>query len=627
MHVGGAGKIRRSFSRDTSVKDLRITPSTKRRIFIFLKPYKWILAFFFVIIIIDALIGVANPLIYREIINSGILKHNSQLIIKFALVIGGLAFFDAVLSLGQYYISSKIGENLTFEMRKKIFSHIQKMPLAFFTRVQTGALVSRLNNDVLGAQEAFNDVLSSVVGNIISVLFVLAAIIALSWQLTIVALLLLPMFILPAKWFGVRLQRITTEKYNLSAEMSSTMIEKFNVSGALLSKLFGQPKRENDLFARKAKRVRDISVTQTLYTRFFRIALSLTAALAIAIVYGWGGVMSVKGALDVGTVVALTAYLNRLYGPLISLSNINVDVMTALVSFERVFEILDIKPLITEKAGATDLKRGKAKLEFTNVNFAYPAARDVSLASLESVATLDHIREKSVLFDISFFAKPGQMVALVGRSGGGKTTITQLAGRLYDVGSGAIFINGVDIRDATLGSIRDMIGVVTQDAHMFHETIRENLLFAKPKAKDTEIWKALKSAQISELVKSLPQGLDTMVGERGYRLSGGEKQRLAIARLILKAPDLVILDEATAHLDSESEKLIQNALETVLRGRTSLVIAHRLSTILKADQILVVEKGRIVERGRHEELLKRGGLYAELYKTQFLGTGKIVKNR
>ncbi len=615
MH--GAGKIRRSFSRDDSVKNIKITKQTKRRIWLFLKPFKKILVVFILLIVIDAFISVANPLIYREIINQGILKHNGDLIIRFALLIAGLALVDAGLSFGQSFISSKISQGLIFDMRTKIFSHVQRMPLAFFTRVRTGALVSRLNNDVLGAQQAFTDVISTVIGNIFSVILVLLTMIFLSWRLTLVALILVPLFILPARWFGQKLQAITLERYDLNAKMGSMMVEKFNVSGALLSKLFGRPKKEDKSFSDKASRVRDIGITQELYMRFFRIALTLVATLAVALVYGWGGMMSVNNVLDVGTVVAMTVYLNRLYGPLTQLSNINVDVMTALVSFERVFEILDMPLLINEKKDARSITAGPAEIEFKNVGFHYPSADEVSLASLESVAILDKTKEKKVLFDINFTAKAGEMVALVGPSGAGKTTITQLLSRLYDVDEGAILLNKIDVRDAKLDSLQDRIGVVTQDAHMFHETIKENLLYAKTDANDEEIKSALKAAQILKLVEGLPQGLDTLVGERGYRLSGGEKQRLAIARLILKAPDVVILDEATAHLDSESEKAIQKALEIALKGRTSIVIAHRLSTIRKADKILVINNGRIVEHGKHADLLKNDGLYAELYRTQF----------
>ncbi len=622
----GIRRSRRSFSRDRSVKDTKIAPGTFQRIVKFAAPYKKLLGIFLLIIILDAVIGAVNPLILKEIIDQGILRHHIQLIINLALLVAGLAILDAALSLIQRYFSAKIGEGLIFDMRTKIFSHIQQMPLAFFTRTQTGALVTRLNNDVLGAQEAFTDVLSTVIGNIMSVALVLSVMFVLSWQLTLVSLILLPLFLIPARLFGNRLQEQTREAYTLNAKMNTTMIERFNVAGALLAKLFGDPQTENRLFQDKAGKVRNIGISQAMYTRVFFISLMLTASLATALVYGWGGILAVQKLLDVGTVVALTAYLNRLYGPLTSLSNINVDVMTALVSFERVFEILDLPPMIAEKPHAKSIPQGPVQITFDHVYFRYPTAEEVSLASLESVATLEKTKSQEVLSDISFVVKPGQMVAIVGPTGAGKTTIIQLVARLYDVRRGAVRINDIDIRDVALASLRARIGMVTQDAHMFHDTIRANLLYAKPDATEKEIFSALANAQILPLVKSLPDQLDTMVGERGYRLSGGEKQRLAIARLLLKAPDIVILDEATAHLDYESEKAIQRALQTALAGHTSLVIAHRLSTVQNADNILVINHGQIAEQGKHETLLTHNGLYAELYKTQFSQKNTLQKN-
>jgi ATP-binding cassette subfamily B protein len=607
----------RSFSRDQAVTKHKLAPHIRRRIFQFAAPYKALLLIFLVVVVVDAAIGAINPLILREIINKGIIAKDPSLIVDLALLVAGLAIFDAVLTFASRFISAKIGEGLIFDMRTRIFAHIQNMPLAFFTRTQTGALVSRLNNDVLGAQEAFTDVLSNVVGNIISVGLVLIVMFVLSWQLTLVAIAILPVFLLPARWLGRRLHAITLESYNLNSNMNNTMIERFNVAGALLSKIFGNPQHEEELFRSRAARVRDIGVTQAMYARFLFIALMLTASLATAVIYGWGGVQAAERVLNVGTVVALTAYLARLYGPLTQLSNINVDIMTALVSFERVFEVLDLPPLIKESRHPKTIPAGRASVIFDHVDFTYPAPKDVSLASLESVATLAKSDAKQVLFDVSFQVRPGQMVALVGPSGAGKTTISQLVARLYDVTSGSVRISGVDVRDASFQTLRDRIGLVTQDAHLFHETIRDNLLFAKPGASDEEILKALDDAQLGNLVKSLPTGLDTMVGDRGYRLSGGEKQRLAIARVLLKGPDIVILDEATAHLDSESERAIQEALAHTLRNRTSLVIAHRLSTVLMADEILVVDHGRIAERGTHDELLKQNGQYAKLYQLQF----------
>ncbi len=609
----------RSFRRDSSVTKQKLAPGTVRRIMAFAAPYRRMLSVFLVVIVIDAVIGTVNPLIYRDIINKGILGHDTALIVGLALLVGGLALADAGLSLAQRYVSARVGEGLIFDMRSKVFSHVQRMPLAFFTRTQTGALVTRLNNDVLGAQQAFTDTLSSVVSNLVTVILVLGAMFLLSWKITLVSLVLLPIFVVPARWVGRKLQAITRESYALNAQMNTMMTERFNVAGALLVKLFGRPEEESGSFDEKAGRVRDIGVTSAMYSRVFFVALMLTASLATAIVYGWGGVEAVNGVLNVGTVVALTAYLNRLYGPLTALSNVNVDVMTALVSFERVFEVLDLPPAIDDRPDAVTVPRGPSVVDFDHVEFSYPTAEEVSLASLESVATLERTQTQQVLFDVSFTAEPGQLVALVGPSGAGKTTMSHLVPRLYDVRGGSVSINGVDVRDASLESLRQSIGVVTQDAHMFHDTIRANLIYAKPDATDEELEAALGDAQILGLVRSLPDGLDTVVGDRGYRLSGGEKQRLAIARLLLKAPDVVVLDEATAHLDSEAEAAVQRALDLALTGRTSIVIAHRLSTVREADLILVVSGGRIVERGRHDELLAAGGLYAELYRTQFEG--------
>jgi ATP-binding cassette subfamily B protein len=614
---GQFGGVMRSMRRDDSVTQQRVTKGTAKRMVQFARPYRSILAWFLVLVIIDAVIGVVNPLLFRSIIDKGIPEHNKGLIIGLAAVAAVLAIFDTGLSIGIRYVSAKVGEGLIFDMRSKVFEHIQKMPIAFFTRTQTGALISRLNNDVIGAQQAFTDTLSSVVSNLISVTLVLIVMFFLSWQITVISLIILPVFVLPAKRVGRRLSSITRESYGLNAQMNNTMTERFNVSGALLVKLFGRPAQERDEFEQKAGRVRDIGVSQAMYARFFIAALTLTAALATAVVYGWGGIQVVDGTLELGTVVALAAYLTRLYGPLTALSNVQIDVMTALVSFDRVFEVLDLPPMIQDKPDAQPVPPGPARIEFDHVDFRYPTAEEVSLASLESVAVLDATESQQVLFDVTFTAEPGQLVALVGPSGAGKTTISQLLPRLYDVQSGAIRINGLDVRDSTSESLTTTIGVVTQDAHLFHDTIRGNLLYAKPDATDGELDAALAGAQIATMVSSLADGLDTVVGDRGYRLSGGEKQRIAIARILLKAPEIVVLDEATAHLDSESEAAVQQALATALRGRTSLVIAHRLSTVREADAILVLDHGRIVEQGHHDELLARGGLYAELYRIQF----------
>ena len=622
--MGGWG-LMRSFRRDGSVTKTTLPPGLVKRIMRFAAPYKAMLGVFLALIIIDAFVGAANPLIYRVIIDdigSAIshktqVGHFSHLIIEMALLLGALAIADAILSLWQRWISARVGEGLIFDMRSKVFAHFQQMPIAFFTRTQTGALVSRLNNDILDAQQAFTDTLSSVVSNIISVIIILVTMLWLSWPITLVALALLPIFIVPARLVGKRIQTLTREGYNLNAKMTTTMTERFNVSGALLVKLFGHPQDEVRTFEDRAGRVRDIGITTAMYTRIFMVSLLLTAALATALTYGWGGVLSAHGSLTIGTVVALTAFLTRLYAPLTALSNVQVDVMTALVSFDRVFEILDLPPMIADKDDAVAVPRGPATVVFDHVDFRYPTAEEVSLASLESVAVLDQSPSQQVLFDVSFTAQPGDLVALVGPSGAGKTTISHLVPRLYDPQSGAVRINGIDVRDATQMSVHSMVGVVTQDAHLFHETIRSNLTYAKPDATEPELFEALRAAQILPLVESLPDGLDTLVGDRGYRLSGGEKQRIAIARLLLKAPDVVVLDEATAHLDSESEVAVQRALAIALAGRTSIVIAHRLSTVREADQILVISDGRIVERGRHDELLSVDGLYAELYRTQF----------
>lgn len=616
MGMGGGGGYRSLF-RDSSVTEMSVPKGTLRRIISYLRPYRRLLSIFFTLLVFDSGITVINPLIYREIIDRGILGKDVHLIVVLAVAIAGLALLDAALALGEQMASARVGQGIVFDLRTKVFSHIQKMPIAFFTRAQTGALVSRLNVDVLGAQQAVSDILSNVIGNILGVVMVIVAMFFMSWQITLVALVMVPLFAIPARYMGRRLGAIAREGYELAAEMNTTMAERFNVSGALLVKLFGRRGEEDADFSRRAGRVRDIGVTQAIYARILFVSLTITAALATALVYGWGGILSVHGAFQVGTLVAMTAYLTRLYGPLTQLSNVNVDIMTALVSFDRIFEVLDLEPMIKDSEHAIPVKRGPATVEFDHVDFAYPRADEVSLASLESIAVPETHPAQQVLFDISFRAEPGKMVALVGPSGAGKTTIIQLVARLYDVRSGSIRINGTDIKEVTLESLRQAVGMVTQDAHMFHDTIRANLVYAKPDATEAQMKDALDAAQILPLVESLPEGLDTLVGERGYRLSGGEKQRIAIARLLLKAPDVVVLDEATAHLDSESELAVQKALKNALSGRTSLVIAHRLSTVRDADLIVVVDKGRIVEQGSHDRLLGVNGLYAELYRTQF----------
>ena len=613
---GGMMGAWRSFGQDSSVTKQKVKPGTAKRTLLFAVPYSGLLALFLLVVIVDAAIGVVNPLIYRQIINKGILEGNSTLIIHLAVIAALLGLLSGALGMGQTYLSSRISAEIVLSLRTRLFEHIQQMPLAFFTRAQTGALVSRLNNDVTGARTAFTDILSNVVGNLITVVLILGAMFVLSWRITLAALILLPLFVFPARFWGRKLQEITRESYDLTSTMNNLMVERFNVAGALLAKLFGRSHEENKSFVEKATRVSDIGVKQAFYGRLFFTALLVMATCATALAYGWGGVLAVRRLLDVGTVVALVSYLSRLYGPLLGLSNVQVSVMTALVSFERVFEVLDLPPMIREKSQAVAIPPGPARISFDQVSFRYPSAAEVSLASLESIAVPDKRTNSTILQNITFTVEPGCLVALVGPSGAGKTTITHLVPRLYDVQSGSIRINGIDVRDARLDSLRDRIGVVTQDAHLFHDTIRANLLYAMPTATDKQIMCALRDAQILDLIESLPDKLDTLVGERGYRFSGGEKQRIAIARLLLKAPDIVILDEATAHLDSESEAAVQRALETALAGRTSIVIAHRLSTIVKADQILVIQNGSIVQRGTHAELAAHPGIYAELYRRQ-----------
>jgi ATP-binding cassette subfamily B protein len=607
----------RSFSRDSSIKSHKLAPGTLRRIAKFARPYRRKLAAFLVLIVVDALVSAAGPLIYKAIIDEGILKKRSGFVVAMAALVALLAVISATIGVMQRWFSARIGEGLVFDLRTQVFDHVQTMPIGFFTRARTGALVTRLNSDVQGAQQAFTSTLSNVVGNIVGVTATLAAMFVLSWQITLLSLVLLPLFVLPAKFVGRKLAGITRERYELNGEMGQMMTERFNVSGALLVKLFGRPERESASFSQSAARVRDIGVTQAMYARVFMSSLGLLASLAIAVAYGLGGVMAIKGTLGVGTVVALTAYLGQLYGPLTSLSNVQVDVMTTLVSFERVIEVLDLKPMIQESATATSLPTGPVGVEFDKVDFQYPTADEVSLASLEGVARLDDVSSQPILHGVSFRVDPGRMVALVGPSGAGKTTIAGLASRLYDPVAGSVRIGGVDLRDATIASVRDTIGVVSQDAHLFHESLRANLRYAKPEATDDELITALQAAQIWDVVERLPEGMDTVVGDRGHRMSGGEKQRIAIARLLLKDPTVVVLDEATAHLDSASESAVQTALGIALQGRTSIVIAHRLATIRAADEIIVIDDGRVVERGTHDQLITLDGLYASLSRSQF----------
>ena len=628
----------RSFSRDSSVTRQRLKPGTVRRVASYARPYRGDLIVFMIATALDAVVTVAVPLLLGLSVNK-IEAKDTTAVLTIAGVVAGLALFDAILSIGQRWYSARVGEGLIYDLRTEVFRHVQQQPIAFFTRTQTGSLVSRLNSDVIGAQQAITSTLSGVVSNILSLILVLAVMLYLSPLVTVAALVLLPVFILPARSLGRRMQRLTREAMQLDAAMGSTMTERFNVAGAMLVKLFGRQDEESEVFSGRAARVRDIGVVTAMYGRVFFIALVLLASMATALVYGLGGSLVIDGSISLGALVALAALLSRMYGPITALSNVQVDVMTALVSFDRVFEVLDLKPLIQDRPGATALPRTSPaaaaagtpgrpaapaalapEIEFDHVSFRYPAASEVSLASLESIAlpVPEHAgANQEVLRDVTFRAPPGQLTALVGPSGAGKTTITHLVSRLYDPGEGTVRIGGHDIRDVTQDSLHDVVGVVTQDAHMFHDTIRANLAYAKPGASGQELEQACRSAQIWDLVSALPDGLDTIVGDRGYRLSGGEKQRIALARLLLKAPSVVVLDEATAHLNSESEAAVQRALKTALAGRTSLVIAHRLSTIREADQILVIDEGQVRERGRHQELLVAGGLYAELYQTQF----------
>lgn len=604
----------RSFSRDETVVEHKLAPGTLRRILGYAGNFKGLIAGFLVLLVVDSLLVVAQPLLFRRIVDDGITPGNARVVTLTAALVALLAVVEAAVGLVSRWQSSRIGEGLIYDLRTEVFSHVQRQPIAFFTRTQTGALVSRLNSDVIGAQQAFTSTLSGVLGNLISLVIVLVTMMALSWQITLAALVLVPLFILPAKWMGRRLAGLTRRQMQLNSDMSTQMTERFNVGGALLSKLFGRPMEEDEAFAGKAANVRDIGVQIAMANRYFFTALSLVAALATALVYGLGGNLVVLGSLSLGTLLALTGLLAQLYGPLTALSNVRVDVMTALVSFERVFEVLDLPPLITQRPGAVSLPDGPVSVRFEQVDFHYPAASEVSLASLESVAVEESRANDQILHSVDFEIPAGELVALVGPSGAGKTTITQLVARLYDVDSGSVRLGGVDVRDITLDSLRDTVGYVTQDAHMFHDTIEANLRFAAPDATEAQIWAACEDAQIGDLLRSLPDGLATVVGDRGYRLSGGEKQRLAIARLLLKRPGVVVLDEATAHLDSENERAVQRALSAALHGRTSLVIAHRLSTVRNADLILVVADGRIAERGRHADLLAEGGLYARHYE-------------
>ena len=603
---------------DQSVKSQRLKEGTLRRIATYARPYKKYIAFFLLTVCVDALLIVSTPLLLRKLIDDGVIPKNGDLITQLALLVGLLAVLDAAVNIVGRWFSSRVGEGLIYDLRSQVFAHVQRQSIAFFTRTQTGALISRLNSDVIGAQQAFTSSLAGVVSNVISLVLVAGTMAYLSWQITAISLVLLPLFIYPTKWVGRRIQALTRESFDLNAKMSSTMTERFNVSGAILVSLYGDPNKESKSFSARARKVADIGIKTAMLNRLFFISLTSVAAVATASAYGVGGHLALDGSLTVGTLLALTALLARLYGPLTALSNVRVDVMTSLVSFERIFEVLDLQPMVQESTNAKELKAGPASISLRDVHFAYPRADEISLASLESVAKSEITDSGEILRGISFNAEPGTLTAIVGPSGAGKTTLSALVPRLYDVTSGSIEINGVDLREFTLQSLRDRIGVVAQDPHLFHESIAENLRYAKFDATEEEMIQACKAAQIWTMISALPNGLETMVGERGHRLSGGEKQRLAIARMMLKEPSIVILDEATAHLDSENEELVQEALKVALKGRTSIVIAHRLSTIMSADQILVMNEGVIVERGRHSELMSASGLYSELFARQDL---------
>jgi ATP-binding cassette subfamily B protein len=618
MSMGtGMGPVWRHMRTDRSITEQKLGGDTVRRVFGFAKPHRRTIAVFLVLTVFDAALVVVTPLLVKRIVDDGILKQDTSLVVYLALAAAGVAVIDAALALAMGWLSSRIGEGLIYDLRTSVFAHVQRMSLAFFTRTQTGALVSRLNNDVIGAQRAFTSTLSSTVSNMISVVVVGVAMIALSWQVTLLCLAMFPILLVASRWVGNRLAGLTREQMQGNADLGNSMTERFNVGGAMLLKLFGRRDEEDAHFATKAGLVRDLGIRISVITRVFGATLMLIPALATALVYGVGGILVIQQTLTVGTLLALATLLLRLLGPLQGLSNVRIDVMTALVSFERVFEVLDLPSMIAEHPDAVELSPRAARVEFDHVAFRYPRADEVSLASLESVARTESRDTGLVLKDVTFTAEAGQMVALVGPSGAGKTTMTHLVARLYDVTAGAVRVDGHDVREVTLQSLEDAVGYVTQDAHMFHDTIRENLQYARPDATDGQVWAALDAAQIGTLVRTLPDGLDTVVGDRGYRLSGGERQRLAIARLLLKAPSIVVLDEATAHLDSESEVAVQRALDRALQGRTSLVIAHRLSTVRNADLILVVDDGRVVQSGTHAALLAEGGLYADLYETQF----------
>jgi ATP-binding cassette, subfamily B, bacterial len=618
--MGGQGRhqILRGATADRSVLQQKLKSGTFPRIINYAALFKWQLLIYLFTVILDSLLVVATPLLLKNLIDNGVEKGNGGLVTKMAFLVILLALLDGGINLFNRSLAAQIGEGLIFQLRSQVFAHVQKQSIAFFTRTQTGALISRLNSDVIGAQQAFTSTLSNVVANLLTLSLVAIAMFSLSWKITIISLAITPLFLIPSKLIGKRLQALTRESFNLNAEMSATMTERFNVSGALLVSLYGNESVESLNFRSKARKVADIGIKSALLNRLFIVSLSTLAAIATAIAYGLGGHFAIEKTISIGTLVAITTLLARLYGPITALSNVRLDVMTALVSFERVFELLDLQPMVRTPENPRPIPGGNVAIKVSDVHFKYPTAQEISLASLEVVARKEIVETGEIIKGISFEVPPASFTAIVGPSGAGKSTISALIPRLYDVTGGSISLNGVDLRQAPLEQIRQLIGVVTQDSHLFHDTIKANLQYAKPGATDEEMFAAADCAQIGKLIRSLPNGLETIVGERGHRLSGGEKQRLAIARLLLKAPAIVILDEATAHLDSENEALVQLALKEALVGRTSIVIAHRLSTIVSADQILVMNHGEIVERGVHEELVARKGLYFDLYQRQNL---------
>jgi ATP-binding cassette, subfamily B, bacterial len=615
MGTGGMRMMGR-LSRDPDVVTTPLSAHLVRRVLAYARDFRWAIGVFLVCVVVDAVAGVVPPLLLQRIVDRGVLAGNRTLVVELAGAVALVAVVDAGITLVQRWYSAQIGEGLIFRLRTQVFDHVTGQPLAFFSRTHTGKLTSRLHSDVLGAQQAFTSTLSTVVSNVVGLAVTLVAMLTLSWQLTLAALVLLPVFLIPARLVGTRLADLTRTSQQLNGELSGAMTERFSVSGALLVKLFGRTADEHTQFATTAGAVQRIGVRIAMVGRFFMTSVGLVSALAVALVYGAGGWLAIDGRLTVGTLTALAGLLLRLYGPLIQLTNVRIDVMSALVSFDRVFEVLDLAPAIADRPDAREASP-LASVEFRDVHFTYPDAARVSLPSLEPAVGIVESANQPVLRGVSFVVSPGTTVALVGPSGAGKTTITHLVARLYDTTTGTVLVGGDDVRELRLESLRSRVGYVTQDAHLFHDTIGANLRYAKPGATDEELWRALTDAQVADLVRRLPDGLSTVVGERGYRLSGGERQRFAIARLLLKAPSIVVLDEATAHLDTESEVAVQRALDETMKGRTAIVVAHRLSTIRNADEILVVDAGRIVQRGTHEGLLAAGGLYAELYAAQF----------